>query len=289
MPRMHVRLPATLALAIPCFALPALAQDAAAQAAPAPAAPAQAPEVPLVPEPAAPAPPAYTPAPTPAPLPPPEYRYVPPPIPVHAPRFSLWAGGLLSFETFGNSFFRNERGVSETTGNFIKPGLGTQIDIGARLEKRYIPYLTYERLWSFGDGRRFAGADSNSYAQFYGFGFRYLFGNPDFLAGFTDLSFGRRIVSVSSGGKEYSMSTFEFLRLGLGAEIRFTSKFSISPQVTLSSGVMQGTSGTVTYSASRQGDGITQPRYKNGESIEDSTSYIVLGLGVGAHVDLFGK
>lgn len=280
MPRMHVRLPVTLALVFASFAGVARAQ---------------APETPLAaepPPPAAPlpaAPPTYEPAPAPAPLPPPEYHYVPPKVPVHAPRFALWAGAHLSFQTFGNSFFRNENGQSEVTGNFIKPGLGTQVDVGVRLEKRYIPYVLYERYWSFGDGRRFQGADANSYGQFYGFGFRYLFGNPDFVAGFTDLSFGRRIVSVSSAGGSYSMSTFEFLRLGLGAEIRLSTRFTLSPQITLSSGVMHGTSGSVGYSAARQGDGLLQPRYVNGASIEDTTSYIVFGLGVGAHFDLFGK
>ncbi len=263
MARMHVRAPATLAFTMATLVM--LARSAAAQD------------------------PAPLPPPDPAPLPPPEYRYVPAPIPVHAPRFALWAGALVSFSTFGNSFFRNENGQSEVSGNFIKPGIGTELDIGVRLEKRYIPYLMYERHWSLGGGRRFAGADSSSHGEFYGFGFRYLFGNPDFIAGFTDLSFGRRIVSVSSGGESYSMSTFEFLRLGLGAEIRLTSKLTVSPQVTLSSGVMQGTSGTVTYSAARQGDGLSQPRYQNGQSIEDTTSYMVFGLGVGAHFDLFGK
>lgn len=275
--RMHVRL-------LPSSALVILLVGRAAQA--------QVPETPLVsepPPPAAPLPAAAPPTYEPAPLPPPEYRYVSPPVPVHAPRFALWAGAHVSFQTFGNSFFRNENGQSEVTGNFIKPGLGTEVDLGVRLEKRYIPYVMYERYWSFGDGRRFQGIDSTSYGQFYGFGFRYLFGNPDFVAGFTDLSFGRRVVGVTAGNDSYSMSTFEFLRLGLGAEIRLTSKLTLSPQITLSSGVMQGTSGRVTYAASRQGDGLVQPRYAGGATIEDTTSYIVFGLGVGAHFDLFGK
>ena len=268
------------------LAPPAFAQAPSPDPAPPPA-PELAP-VPIAPEPT-PGPPLYAPAPAPATLP--EYPYVPrpPPVPVHAPRFALWTGVRLSVATFGNSFFRNENGQSEVSGNFIKPGLATEVDIGVRLEKRYIPYVTYDRHWSFGGGRRFEGADSSAYAQFFGFGFRYVFGNPDFVAGFTDLSFGRRSVHVSSAGQSYSMSTFEFFRLGLGAEIRLHSRFSFSPQVNISSGVMQGTSGTVTYSAQRQADGLVMPRYREGASIEDSTSYLVFGLGVGAHFDLFGR
>lgn len=195
----------------------------------------------------------------------------------------------MSFSTFGNSFFRNENGQSEVSGNFIRPGMATELNVGVRLEKRYIPYVLYDRYWSFGGGRRFEGQGGSAYGQFFGLGFRYLFGNPDFIAGFTDLSFGRRSVHVSSAGQSFSMSTFEFFRLGLGAEIRLHSKLTLSPQATLSSGVMNGTSGSVTYAPARQTDGLSQPRYRDGASIEDSTSYLVFGLGVGGHVDLFGK
>jgi len=221
----------------------------------------------------------------------PEYDYLPAPSkpPTHAPRFALWTGVRIGFQTFGNSFFRNEAGESEVTGNYIKPGLGTQLDVGVRLEKRYIPYVMYDRYWSFGSGRRFSGQDASAYAQFFGIGFRYLFGNPDFIAGFTDLSFGQRSVHVSAGGQSYSMRTFEYFRLALGAEVRLHTKLTISPQASLSSGVMNDTSGNVTYSPERRGDGALGPRYQDGKSIDEATSYIVFGLGVGAHFDLFGK
>lgn len=235
--------------------------------------------------------PTYTPTPPPPPRepPPPEYPYVEPPatVPVHAPRFSLWAGARVGFQAFGNSFFRNEYGRSETSGNFIKSGIGTELNVGVRIERRYIPYVFYDRYWSFGAGRRFEGADASAYGQLFGVGFRYLFGNPDFIAGFTDISFGRRSVHVSSGGQSFSMNTLEFFRLALGAEIRLKTSFTISPQVSISSGSMTGTSGTVTYA--RQTDGLTQPRFRDGQSIEDATAYVIIGFGLGGHFDLFGK
>lgn len=290
MPWMHGRLllrVVSIGALVAAYAHAASAQDTT-PAAPAPVAPAPStePSAPVVHYDTA---PTYAPPPPPVPETPLPYHYTPAPTPKHAPRFALWTGLRLSFATFGNSFFRNENGQSEVSGNFIKPGMGTELNLGVRLEKRYIPYLVYERYWSFGAGRRFEGQGGSGYGQFYGFGFRYVFGNPDFIAGFTDLSFGMRSVHVSSLEQSFSMSTFEFFRLGLGAEIRLHQKLTISPQATLSSGVMRSTSGSVTYSPARQTDGISQPRFRDGQSIEDSTSYLVFGLGLGGHVDLFGK
>ena len=219
-------------------------------------------------------------------LPPLEYRYRPAPKPVHAPRFALWTGVRLTFQTFGNGFFRNELGRSETTGGYLNPGIGTELNVGARLEKRYIPYLLFDRMWAFGTGRRFDGG--SAYAQLLGFGFRYVFGNPDFFAGFVDLSFGLRDVAVSAHGQSYSMRSFEFLRMSAGAEIRLHSRFVLSPMITLSSGVMNDTTGTIAY-APGQRDGLTAPRYRDGEPIEESASYLVFAIGTGAHFDLFGK
>lgn len=223
--------------------------------------------------------------------PPPEYVYIPAPpeAHVHAPKYSLWVGGRLSAQAYGYGFFRNYDGYTETTGNFIKNGIGTELNVGARLGKRYIPYLAYDRYWSLGTGRRFQGTDAGAYSQYFGIGFRYLFGDPDFIAGFTDLSVGRRSVHVSSNGQSYSMSTLEYFRLGLGAEIRLSSKFTFSPQLTLSSGVMNDTSGAVAYAPSQQTERERGPSFQDGRTIENQASYVLVGIGVGAHFDLFGK
>jgi hypothetical protein len=84
------------------------------------------------------------------------------------------------------------------------------------------------------------------------------------------------------------MSGLEIFRLGLGAEIRISTLFVISPMAQLSGGTMTDTSGSVTY-APNQGDGLTHPTYQNGQVINAQRGYLILGLGCGAHFDFFGK
>ena len=83
------------------------------------------------------------------------------------------------------------------------------------------------------------------------------------------------------------MSSIEIFRLGLGAEIRLTTLFTISPMATLSGGSMTDTEGHVTFSS---GDvRIREPAYQNGKQIESERRYIVVGIGCGGHFDVFGK
>jgi hypothetical protein len=84
------------------------------------------------------------------------------------------------------------------------------------------------------------------------------------------------------------MQAYELFRLGLGAEIRFSTLFTISPMAWISGGTMSDTSGNVPF-APGQGDGLTQPTYTNGQSINDERAYLVMGVGCGAHFDFFGK
>jgi hypothetical protein len=230
------------------------------------------------------------------PPPPPPIRLVlvePPRPPVHAPDYSLWLGGRAGLLAYGGGLYINDpsTGAIETTGNFVKPGLGLELDVGARLARRYIPYLAVE----FGlvePGHRFQGATSSTTAKttFLGFGFRYMAGDVDTVAFASDLSFGLRTFSVTSGGSTWSASGFEIFRLGLGAEIRVNSRFAVSPMLTLSGGSLSDTSGNVAF-APNQGDGQTSPAFTGSSSIPGTaqTTYYAVMFGCGAHVDLFGK
>ena len=60
----------------------------------------------------------------------------------------------------------------ETTGNFLGNGVAPQIDVGARISYRYIPYLFWEHGF-MGQGHRFDGSQARSSTDFYGIGFRY--------------------------------------------------------------------------------------------------------------------
>lgn len=270
--------------------LPALPTDQSSPPPPAPPPPAQQPPPqygsdPNYPPPSYP-PPSYGPQYAQSPAPPP-LIYTEPPAETHAPKFSLWTGARLGIIGFGNSFFDNEQGQPETTGNFLRNGLAAEIDVGARLGKRYTPYVFLEHGF-MGKGHRFEGSGATASSDLYGIGFRYTAGDVDSAGFLSELSVGVRTITVSNGSETYKMSGLEIFRLGLGAEIRISTLFVISPMAQLSGGTMTDTTGSVTY-APNQGDGITHPTYQNGQQILAQRGYLILGLGCGAHFDFFGK
>ena len=219
---------------------------------------------------------------------PPPMEYVPPEAPTHAPKFSLWAGPRLSYMGFGFSWYRNANDKSETTGNLIGNGIAPEIDIGARISHRYIPYLFLEHGF-MAAGHRFEGDSSASAStDFYGIGFRFLSGDVDSVSFCSDIAIGQRVVTVRNGSGTYSMKGLEIFRLGLGAEIRLATLLTIEPMLGISGGSLNDSSGSITF-APNQGDGSTGPRYQRGETIDQSRPYVMLSLGVGVHFDVFGK
>lgn len=226
--------------------------------------------------------PQYYPPPQPQRQPPPPVEYQEPEVPVHAPKFSLWVGPRLTYTGFGFSFFedRTPDHNPETTGNFLGNGVVLGGDLGARLAHKYIPYLFYEHGF-MGKGHHFEGTGASSSTDFYGIGFR--FGGADDVGFISDLSIGKRVVRVSNGGETYELSGLEIFRLGLGAEFRLQTLFTIEAMLTVSGGSMSDTSGTIHY------DNNNEPDFKNGDVVRNATTYVVLGLGAGIHFDVFGK
>jgi hypothetical protein len=207
----------------------------------------------------------------------------------HAPKYSLWAGARLSYVGFGFSFYENEQAQPETTGNYLGNGIAPQIDVGARISYRYVPYLFWEHGF-MGQGHRFDGSQAKSTTDFYGVGFRFVSGDVDSVAFLTDLSIGKRVVSVSNGGQKYSMSGIEYFRFGLGAEIRVATLFALSPLFSISSGALNDSDGDIAFSCSPNcAYGVQGPTFKNGQVIQSAKSYVVLSLGLGIHFDIFGK
>lgn len=244
---------------------------------------------PMQPAPAQPAPVQPAPPPpvigvSPAPAP---YAYVEPEPPTHAPKYSLWLGARAGYLGFGYGFYINELNDTETTGNFAGNGLTLEADVGARLGRRYVPYVFFEHGF-MKQGHRFSGTDASTSSDFYGVGFRYTAGDPDEVGFLTDLAIGVRKLTITNGSETYSMSGLEIFRLGLGAEIRLATTFTISPMLNVSSGAFSDTSGTVAF-APNQGDGLTRPTFRDGKNIDDSRAYVLLQLSVGGHFDLLGK
>jgi len=219
---------------------------------------------------------------------PPAYAYEVPPEPVHAPKFSLYAGGRLGLLGFGGDFYDNEAGKAETTGNLVGRGVAVEVDVGVRLGYRYVPYLFLEHGF-MGKGHRFDGVDASASSDLLGIGFRYLAGNPNTAGFLTEISVGIRTITLKSGGETYKMSSLEIFRLGLGAEIRLSTLFTISPMAQLSGGSMNDTDGSVTFSPEGSKDGITHPTYRDGAQVASDHPYVVVGIGCGAHFDIFGK
>lgn len=198
----------------------------------------------------------------------------------HAPEWALWTGLRLGFITFANSFYGGSR--PDTTGNWVHGGGTGEVDVGARLAKRHVPYLFYEQ--GIGPpGRRLDGTGAIVTTRFFGLGLRYVALDPDTVGFLVDVSIGWRTLAVYQGGQSAEMSGLETFRLGLGMEIRLSTRMTISPLAYLSGGVMSTTSGSVTFN-----DGATPP-FSNGQGITVQRGYLVFGLGVGAHFDLIGK
>jgi hypothetical protein len=193
---------------------------------------------------------------------------------------------------FGGGFYgvpTAANGVeTEWTSQIVSAGPTLQADIGARLAHRFVPFLFYERAF-LGAGSQFAGISGTSASsELFGMGLRFIAGDPDVAAFLTEFSIGERTVSVTANGQTYRMSGFEYFKLGLGAEIRLTSRVVLSPLASLSTGALTNTSGEVTFS-SPGSDGATHPPYENGASIQNQRGYVMFSLTCGVHFDLLGK
>ena len=212
--------------------------------------------------------------------------YEEPEQPTHTPRFSLYTGARLNFTGWAGGFFVNELGERETTGNFAGVGPSFQLDVGARVARRYIPFLFFEQSF-YRQGHRFDGSDASSSGQFYGLGFRFASVGEYTDVGFlSELAVGMRSVRVSEQ-PERTMSGTRVLRLGLGARSA-SRRCSPSRPGDDRGRLAQDASGTITYSAAGSGDGITQPRFQD-RTIRDGATYVHLGVGIGGHFDIFGK
>jgi hypothetical protein len=214
---------------------------------------------------------------------PPPVDYVEPEPPTHAPKFSLWVGPRLSYMGFGFNWYRNADGTNETTGNLVGNGVAPEIDVGARISHRYMPYLFFEHGLMLA-GHRFDGdSEASASTDFYGIGFRFLSGDVDSVCFLSDIAVGKRVVTLKNGSGTYTMSGLEIFRLGLGAEIRVMTLFTLEPVLSISGGSLNDTEGNITFSDGKK------PPYTNGKTIDDQRPYVMLSLGVGAHFDFFGK
>lgn len=207
--------------------------------------------------------------------------------PKHAPKFSLYAGLNLGVIGYGGSFFTADNTGGETTGNLVKNGLSFEIDAGARLGYHYIPYVMWEHAF-LGAGRRFDGTSTHASSDFVGIGFRLLSFDVDNIAFLSDIAVGFRSITLADDTDTFKMSSIEIGRFGLGAEIRLSTLFTLSPIARVSFGQMTSSTGGIAY-ASGQGDKQTGVSFQGGSINSYPTQYFVFGLGCGGQFDFFGK
>jgi len=207
--------------------------------------------------------------------------------PKHAPKFSLYAGVNIGVIGYGGSFFQNNLNNPETTGNIVGNGLSFELDAGARLGYRYIPYVMWEHAF-LATGARLDGTSAHASSDFIGLGFRLLSFDVDNVAFLSDIAIGFRSVTVANDTGSFKMSALEIGRLGLGAEIRLSTLVTISPIARVSIGQMSDSSGSITYGPN-QGDGQKQVSFIGDQINSAPLNYFVFGLGCGGQFDFFGK
>jgi hypothetical protein len=211
----------------------------------------------------------------------------PPPEPRHvAPRTALVLGARTGwFIPFGDLWARRTPagviGVPWT--DYSTSGPMLELNAGARLSRYYTVFALWERAW-LGGGKgdpqstTLLGKSDKGDTDFWGLGIR-ASTNPDELGFVTELAIGyRRARAKFDNGDEiqFTNSPFE-TRLGLGAELRLSRQFSISPMATIGFGQF-GTIESVSH-----GDIRDEARYAQADAHAWAT------FTVGGHFDLFGS
>jgi hypothetical protein len=213
----------------------------------------------------------------------------PPEPPTHCPKFSLWVGPRLGFMFYGLDFFQRPNDQSEGTGALTGNGLTTELNVGARISYHYIPYFFYEHGF-MGDGRRLEGTNATTTSKFYGVGLRHVSGDVDSVAFASEAAFGLRELWISrddvSPATTFKMNSLALANIGLGAEIRIQTLFSISPMLRLSAGSMSKTEGNVPFRTDQPGEPADAA---TAYSRAQSSLYVAISLAVGIHFDVFGK
>lgn len=171
----------------------------------------------------------------------------PPPKPRHrAPKTAFWLGPRAGwFIPFGNLWLTREAtGVYDEVkwSEYASAGPMFELDIGARFSRHYNVFLLWEHA-SLGNGSRDGSPFTPTAKQdgaetdYYAIGLRFS-SDADKVGFLTEIDLGtRRFRATWDDGSELQLTEapLEF-RIGLGADIRLTKFFSISPLVTLGAG-----------------------------------------------------
>lgn len=216
------------------------------------------------------------------------YRVPLPPPPRHvAPQTSLWLGGKLGWAfPMGDMWWdgRWRDGVSfqldhRPFESFASSGPKTEIDVGARLARRYNVFLHWEYA-NLGPGEALPndlGGQNRGHMNFLGGGFRFS-SDPDELGVLIEAVIGYRGFRTSweSGTELTAFDSFLNTRLAFGADIRLSPLVSLSPMIGLAGGFFEKAEWTYA-------DGRTESALSD---YDEFAQHTVITLDLGAHFDV---
>jgi hypothetical protein len=209
-------------------------------------------------------------------------------VPRHiAPRTSLWAGARVGwFVPFGAVFAQGipvgayvER-TSVPWRDFVGSGPLLELHVGARISRSYNVFVLWERAEPGEGAGSPLGEGGDSETDFWAIGLR-ASSDANQVGFLTEVALGyRRARTEFSDGSALELTDGVLeARIGLGADIRLSPLFTISPTATL--GV--GSFGEVEWVSS---DGVATDLIG---PLDDHDAHGWFTLGLGAHFDLFGK
>ena len=228
------------------------------------------------------------------PPPPPFFFYEPPPPPPlprkAPPRTALWLGvraelfvpfGTLWLDGFPGAYGIYYRGRNFS--DYAPPGPAGEVDFGVRLARRYNLFAMWEHA-SLGGGSLessgFAGGQLRGSTNLYGVGLRFST-DPTSVGFLMEVAAGYRQFSANwSDGTNLSLTGGWFdARIGMGADIRLSRTFSLSPMIVLGGGSF----GQIDSSGPNAVNvGPAQPL-----SVTQPGEYGTLSFQLGGHADVF--
>ena len=156
-----------------------------------------------------------------------------------------------------------------------------EIDGGARVARNYNLFVLWEHA-SLGTGSAEAdahGGQKTGSTDYYALGAR-ISSDPDSVGFLTEVDIGyRRFHALWADGSELQLtnSPFEF-RIGIGADIRISRGFSLSPMATVGAGGF----GTVRRIDPRHKEAVTPPA-------DETAGHAWATLQLGGHFDIAGS
>lgn len=193
---------------------------------------------------------------------------------------SLWQDGNL---VGGICCTYTNRGFDD----FATSGPLLELDLGARLGRHYNVF----GLWEFGwlrDGDELGdafGGQRSAHSHFFGLGLRFS-SDPNGTGILVEIAIGhRRFEATWANGTEF-LATDRFFntRIGIGADLRLSEKFSLSPLLTIGGGIFEHAQWTFA-------DGSTAGAFSSflGTPVDEPAQHVPVTLQVGIHHDAFGS